>query len=226
MLGGVQFINAWMFLVLVEEFLSLQGRVVGELGPVGVTDLVAVPMLRIAALVLLFVAPLLTMRALAEERRSGTLPLLLTAPVSLSEIVLGKYLAVLALLLLSVLLTAAMPASLLAWTPLDLGKLAAGLLGLSLCAAAFAAAGLFTSSLTAQPGVAAVAAMGLLSLFWLLDVGGGESAGALRHLSLSAHLDELLRGVFASADLVYFLGFVTAFLTLTVRRLDAERRSG
>jgi ABC-2 type transport system permease protein len=222
-LAGVHFINAWMFLVLVEEFLLLQGRGVGAQGPVGVTDLVAVPMLRVAALVLILVAPLLTMRALAEERRSGTLPLLLTAPVSLSEIVLGKYLAVLTFLLLSVGLTAAMPLSLLAWSELDLGKLGAGILGVSLCAAAFSAAGLFTSSLTSQPGAAAFAAMGLLALTWLLDVGSSGAAGVLRHLSLSAHLDDLLRGVFDSADLVYFACFALAFIALTVKRLDSER---
>jgi len=223
-LGVVQVINAWMFLVLVEEFLSLQGRVVGASGPVGVTDLVVVPMLRLAAVVLVFVAPLLTMRSIAEERRNGTLPLLLTSPVSISEIVLGKFLGVLVFLLLSLSLTASMPLSLQLWTSLDVGKLVAGLLGVGLCAAVFAAVGIFTSALTAQPSVAALGAMGLLGLAWLIDVGGGDQAAVLHHLSLSAHLDQLLRGVFNSGDLVYFGCVVIAFMALTISRLDTERR--
>lgn len=222
-LGAMQIVNAWMFLVLVEEFLSLQGRVVGASGPVGVTDLVVVPLLRLATVVLILVAPLLTMRAIAEERRNATLPLLATAPVSITAIVLGKYVGVLVFLLLSVALTASMPLTLQLWTSLDVGKLVAGLLGVGLATAVFAAAGIFTSALTAQPSVAALGAMALLGLAWLIDVGGGGQAAALQHLSLSAHLDQLLRGVFDSSDLVYFGCATIAFLALAIRRLDTER---
>jgi ABC-2 type transport system permease protein len=130
-----------------------------------VTDLIAAPLLGDAAIVLLLVTPLITMRILSEERRNGTLSLLFSAPVSMTEIVLGKYLGLLGFLSsCSAMLMALMPLSLLGAGRLDFGLLAANLLGLLLIVAAFAAAGLYLSALTSQPTVAAIGSFGLLLL--------------------------------------------------------------
>jgi ABC-2 type transport system permease protein len=163
----------------------------------------------------------------SEERRAGTLPLLFSAPVSLTEIVLGKYVGILGFLGVMVLLLALMPLSLLFAGSLDLGLLAANLLGLSLMLGAFAAAGLYLSSITAQPTVAAVGSFGLLLLLWIIDWAGRMSPDAdttlFSHLSLQRHYQALLRGVFDTSDVIYFGLFILVFLVLSIRRLDADR---
>ncbi|MCB0074408.1 MAG: ABC transporter permease subunit, partial [Caldilineaceae bacterium] len=92
LLAVVQGLLAWIFLVLVDDFRDLQGRLAALDNAPGVTDLVAAPLFRVAAWMLLLLVPLLTMRLLSEERRTGTLDLLLSAPVGSAAIVLGKYL--------------------------------------------------------------------------------------------------------------------------------------
>ena len=227
-LAVVQFILAYLFLAQVDNFITLQPRLAGLEGAPGVTDLIVAPLLGDAAIVLLLVTPLITMRILSEERRNGTLSLLFSAPVTMTEIVLGKYLGVLAFFFILLAMVVFMPLSLLAGTPLDLGKLAAGVLGLGLLLAAFSAAGLYLSSLTEQPTVAAISTFGLLLLLWIIDwagKGGAEVSGLLHYLSLLRHYEPLLRGLVNSSDVLYYLLFVVTFLGLSIRRLDADRLS-
>ena len=226
-LAVVQVILGYVFLIQIELFMQWQPRLSGLPGAPGLTEIVVSPMLRTAGIVLMLVVPLLTMRLVSEERRSGTLSLLLSAPVAMSEIAVGKFLGVLGFLLCMVGMVALMPLSLLVGGSLDFGLFASGLLGLVLLTAGFAAAGLFLSSLTAQPTIAAVSTFGLLLLLWLLDWAGGtgtEGAGELfAYLSLLTHFDGLLKGVFDSRDVAYYVLFITAFLGLAIRRLDADR---
>ena len=228
-LAGAQLILAWIFLILVDEYLNLQGRLTNLDNPPGVTDLVVTPLLRAAALIGFVITPLITMRSISGERRNRTLPLLLSAPLGMREIVLGKYLGVVGFLLVLAGMAALMPLSLLAGTDLDTGKLAAGLLGLVLMLAAFAAAGVFISTLTAQPATAGIATFGLLLLLWLINAAGasGEQASTLfAYLSLVRHYDAFLRGLFDSTDFFYYLIFIVSFLELSVRRLLNERLLG
>ncbi len=225
-LGVLQFIVAYLFLAQLDGYMLVQPRLAGIEGAPGITDLVAAPLLGNVAVLLLLVTPLLSMRLLAEEQRAGTLSLLLSAPVSMSQIVLGKYLGLLGFLAVLLLMIALMPLSLLAGGSLDLGKLGAGLLGLGLALAAFAAAGLYMSSLTAQPTVAAVSTFGLLLLVWIIDWAGqarDEASALFGWLSLLRHYENLLKGLINSVDLVYYLLFIVTFLVLTLRRLDAKR---
>ena len=161
-LAVTQFIMAWLFLAQIETWLTLQPRLAAIEGAPGVADIVVAPLLANAAIVLLLITPLITMRSLSEEYRARTISLLFSAPVSMTEIVLGKYLGILGFFLAVLVMLALMPLSLMVGTDLDLGKLAAGLLGLSLMLSAFAAIGLYMSSLTEQPVVAAVTTFGLL----------------------------------------------------------------
>ncbi|MDG4555452.1 MAG: ABC transporter permease subunit [Candidatus Competibacter sp.] len=226
LLAVVQGLLAWIFLILVGDFRNLQGRLALLDNAPGVTDLVAAPLFRVAAWVLLLLTPLLTMRLLSEERRTGTLDLLLSAPVGSTAIVLGKYLGVVLFLSGLIVLVALMPLTLAAGAPLDSGKLLAGVLGLILLAGSFTAAGLYLSALTIQPALAAMATFGLLLLLWVVDMAGaGQKAlGSLfAYLSLSRHYDALLLGLFDSADVAYYLLFIAAFLGLTIRRLDDAR---
>ncbi|MEX0899302.1 MAG: DUF4350 domain-containing protein [Gammaproteobacteria bacterium] len=224
-LAVVQFLLAFVFLAQLEQFQLVQPQLLGSEGAPGVTDIVAVPVLATATSLLLLIVPLLTMRVFAEERRSGTLMLLRSSPVSTAQIVLGKYLGLVAMLAVLIGMVVLMPISLALGTTLDWGKLAAATLGLMLMVSAFAAAGLYLSTLTRQPMIAAVAAFGLLLLLWMIDWAGSAAqrfTDIVSYLSLIRHYQPLLRGVFDSADVVYYLLFVVLFIGLAIRRLDAE----
>ena len=226
-LAVVQFILGYMFLSQLEAYMMLQSQLVGVEGAPGLTQVVIAPILANAAIVLLLVVPMLTMRLISEERRTQTLTLLFSAPLSMTEIVLGKFLGVMGFLLIMLLLLALMPLSLLMGGSLDMGMLLAGLLGLFLLLAGFAAVGLFMSTLTEQPTIAAVSSFGVLLLLWILDWAGnsnlGEASGAFAYISILRHFEPLLKGVFDSSDVIYYLLFVIFFLGLSIRRLDADR---
>jgi ABC-2 type transport system permease protein len=220
------FILAYLFLTQIETYLSLQPRLAAIEGAPGVADIVIAPLFADAAMVLLLITPLITMRTISEERRNRTLSLLFSAPVSMTEIVLGKYLGVLSFFLILLGLLTLMPLSLLVGTDLDIGKLVAGLLGLTLVVAAFAAIGLYMSSLTEQPTVAAVTTFGLLLLLWIIDWAGNTDTGGsntLAQLSMLRHYEPLLKGLFNSADVAYYLLIIALFIGFTIRRMDATR---
>ena len=219
------FILAYLFLTQIETYISLQPRLAAIEGAPGVADIVIAPLFADAATVLLLITPLITMRTISEERRNRTLSLLFSAPVSMTEIVLGKYLGVLSFFLILLALLALMPLSLLVGTDLDMGKLAAGMLGLTLVVAAFAAIGLYMSSLTEQPTVAAVTTFGLLLLLWIIDWAGNTNgdSNTLAQLSMLRHYEPLLKGLFNSADVAYYLLVVALFIGFTIRRMDATR---
>jgi len=216
---------AYFFLLYIDLYLQLQPRLAAAPNAPGVTDIIVVPLFSTAATVLLLVTPLLTMRLISEERRSQTLSLLMSAPVSMTEIILGKFLGVFAFVLLMLSLIAVMPLSLLAGGEIDIGLWASGLLGLALLLASFCSIGLYVSTLTTQPTVAAVATFGLLLLLWVLNLAGstGNDGGVLSYLSMLSHYQPLLKGIFSSTDIVYYLLLIGACLVFSVRRLDADR---
>lgn len=227
-LAVVQVILSFLFLGRVELFQLYQTQLLAMNNPPGITEVVVPELLGNAAVILLLVVPLLTMRLISEERRNRTLTLLFSAPISMTEIVLGKYLGVAAFLLLVVALIALMPLSLLAGGGLDFGLLASGVLGLTLLLAGFTAVGLFVSTLTDHPTVAAIGTFGALLLFWILDW-SGQGAGSgnlLAYLSLFNHYKPFLDGVFNTTDAVYHVLLTATFLTFSVRRLDANRLGG
>ncbi len=192
----------------------------------GVADYMGGALYGFATIVLLLVMPLMTMRTFSEERRSGSLTLLLSSPATLVEIVMGKFMGVAGFTGALMVLLAAMPLSLMPGTDLDLGRIAAGLLGMFLMTLAFGAAGIFVSSLTREPTIAAVGSFGLLLLVWLIQIVSFQDipfAEVFGYLSLIGHFDSLRRGLFNSADVIYYVLFIVLFLWLTVQRLDLER---
>ncbi len=224
LLGIMQLILAWIFLIQLEGFMQVQPKLLGRADAPGLTDLIAAPLLETAATLLMLLTPLLTMRLISSELRSGTIDLLLSAPLSITRIVLGKYLTLLAFFFIAIVLTALMPLSLLIGANLDLGRLAAGLTGLFLLLALFGATGLFLSSMTRQPAVAATATYGLLLFLSILPQAGGEAVSPLfAWLSPSSHLRVLLSGLVQTSDLAYFLLLTAALLALAIRRLDSRR---
>lgn len=216
-ISGFIFVN--LLLTLIDEPRALSDYM-------GVSDYISAGVFGFATLLFLLVMPLMTMRLFAEERKSGSLTLLLAAPVSLTQIVLGKFLGLCVFMAAMLLILALMPASLAASVSLDYGRLAAGLLGMALMLMAFGAAGLFVSTLTREPTIAAVGGFALVLTFWLVDVLAYQDipfAEVFRHLSLIGHYENLRRGVFDTADIAYYLLFTATFLWAAVQRLEMER---
>ena len=220
---------AYFFLLTLQGFLVLMPKIAGNATAPGVTDLVALPLLRAIASVLLLVVPLLGMRAFAGDRQSGALPLLLTSGTSDAHVVLGKYFGLLAYLVLLILLALAMPLSLDVGTSLDLPRLAAAALGLILFAGALAALAVCASAYTQQPVVAAGFALVLNILLWMLDAGAryeGVTSSFINYLALPTHLEPFLHGIVATVDIVYFVLLAGVALALAARRLAASRVRG
>ncbi len=216
MLGVTQLILAYMFLTQIDYYLSIQPKLIGIPGAPGVTDLVVAPLFGNAAVILLLITPLLTMRVISDERRNKTISLLFSAPISITEIVLGKFMAIFAFLLIILFSIALMPLSLLTVGELDYGKFLACLLAMALLMASFNALGLYMSAIASQPTVAAVASFGALLLLWI-------SSHLFEYISIMRHFDNLLRGLINSTDVFYFVLFIAGFLVLSIRRLDNDR---
>jgi gliding motility-associated transport system permease protein len=197
---------------------------------INLTDVVIRPLVQNMSIVLLFVMPLLTMRLFSEEKKSGTIELLLTYPVTDLAVLFGKFLA--AALLLLVMLGGTLPFVLLLFgigDP-DPGTLLSGYLGLLLMGAAFMALGIFISSLTENQIIAAAVSFGSALLFWVLSWSStlsGEKVGAvLRQLSILEHLESFNKGILALSDLSFFVLFIAFFLFLTLRSLETHMWRG
>ena len=225
-LAVIQLILAWSFFTQIDFFFNIQSQLATLPNAPGVTDLVVMPTFEVASIILLMVTPLLTMRLISEERRNGTIALLLSSPISMTEIVLGKFAGIVLFMLIFITMISLMPLSLLMGTELDLGKLAAGMFALALLLSAFSAAGLYLSSLTSNPVVAAISSFGLLLLLWIINSNTGDASNTLDQLSLLGHFAPMLRGLIDTADVAYFILFIATFLLLTIRQLDSQRLQG
>ncbi len=179
-------------------------------------------------LILLF-APLLTMRLLAEERKLGTIELLLTAPVRDSEVILGKFLGSLGMLMVMLVLTFYYPILLKVFGDPDMGPIGTGYLGLFLLGCASLAVGLFASSVTSNQIVAAVVSGGILFASWFIGSAASLVPKALgnviNYLSLSYYFPNFMTGVIDTRGIIYYLSITALFLFLAVRSLENSRWS-
>ena len=226
-LAIVQFILAYSFLSQLQEFLLVQPKLAAIENAPGVTELVIAPLYGSAAFVMMLVTPLLTMRLISEERRNKSLALLLSAPVSMTEIIIGKYLGMLAFSGIMIFMMTLMPLSLYFTGDIDGGLLFTIVLGISLLLAAFISIGLYMSSLTAQPTIAAMSTFGVLIMLWIIDWAGSKAedsaSGLLEYFSILRHFEAFTKGVFNSSDFIYYVLFISLFLILSIRRLDGDR---
>ncbi len=188
------------------------------------------PLFSNVAVIALFVVPMMTMRAYAEEKRSGTIELLLTSPLTDVQIVAGKFLGALALYGVMLAVTLVHIAILFVYGEPEWRLVATGYLGLLLMGASFLSIGLFVSSLTKNQIVAVMGTFAALLLLWIVSW-FAESASptmqpVLRHLSIIEHFDNFSKGVIDVSDLTYYLSFIAFGLFLTVRSVDSERWRG
>lgn len=228
----LQLILGFGFLKRLDDFMQIQPQLLQAPNPPGVTELVVVPVYATCAIILLFAVPLLAMRLIAEERRNQTMVLLMSAPLSMTEIVLGKFCGLLGFLLLIVGITTLMPLALLAGGRLDFGLLASVVGGIALLAACFAAVGLYASSLTAQPISAAIIAFCLLlgmlltgetASDGLRERGWTVPAALAQVLSPLKNFESFAKGSLDSYSIACMVLLTVVFLVLSIRRLDAAR---
>jgi ABC-2 type transport system permease protein len=234
-LGVTQLIMGYWFLRLVEEFVDRQSQFIHMANPPGATELIATQLFATAAALFLFVIPLLAMRLIAEERRNQTMVLLVSAPVSMTDIVLGKFWGIMAFLALMIALMALMPLTLALGTRLDYGLLASLVLGLLLLAGCFSAVTLYFSCLTAHPMLAALG--GFAALLGTIMVGTVAEEGLrirgipipgsmMRVLAPIKNFEPLSRGLLDSYAIACSVLMTVLFLALAVRQLDAGRWKG
>jgi ABC-2 type transport system permease protein len=225
-LAVLQFIFAWFFLARLEAFLDIQPQLAQLANPPGVTITVAAPLFYTAALLLMMLVPMFTMRLIAEERRNQTLTLLLASPLSGRHIVLGKFAGLLIFLLAMITSIPLMAYSLALGTHLDNGLLLANCMGLILLTASYVALGLYISSLTTQPVIAAIGALAVLVGLWLADIGAPAAESPWHQFSPLYHFQNFNAGLLDSSDTAYFILFTSVFLLLTMKRLHNNRVYG
>ncbi|HUS17893.1 MAG TPA: ABC transporter permease [Chloroflexia bacterium] len=178
---------------------------------------------------LLFVGPALTMRLLAEEQRTGTLELLLTAPVRDWEVVVGKYIGVLLFWLAMVASTFVYPIILKLVGNPDMGPIFSGYLGLILLGAAFLALGVFTSSLSSNQVIAYIIGFVILLTLWIIGFltpvlpAGSQLSNFLTALSVTQHFEDFGKGVIDAANILFYLSLVVAALFATIQIMEARR---
>jgi ABC-2 type transport system permease protein len=207
--------------------ISVQSMAMGRSFPMDVNEMIIRPLLLNTSVIGLFLIPMIAMRLFAEEKRSGTIELLLTSPVHDAEIVIGKWLAALCLYATLLLISLANIAFLFLYGKPDWRPMAAGYLGLVLQAGALLAIGAFISTLTKNQIVAGITTFGVCLLLWVFEwVGGYETAvwaKAMAYMSVVAHFEPFAKGVIDSKDAVYFLSLIFLGLFLSVRSLESLR---
>lgn len=225
LLCAVQLVVAFIFLQDLSDYIEQQSKINPESMPDGASIAVIAKMFASAGFIMILVVPLVTMRMVADERRNNTLPLLLSSPVTSTEIILGKYVGVMGFFLVMHFMLALMPLSLFLGGTIDLGIFSSNMLALFLLLCSFTAVGVYFSSLTSEPTIAASTTLGVLLLLWILNivVPGAEGFSWLGYLSAQNHYGVLLQGVFNSLDIIYFLLVTFLFLVLSIRRLNYER---
>jgi ABC-2 type transport system permease protein len=229
------YFNSPIFWVLSAAFLAFFGLVFqgyirqSELQGAPAPQADMSPLLGLVGVILLFVTPLLAMRLLSEEQRSGTLELLMTAPVRDWQVVAGKWLAALTVLVVMLGMTlfhVGIMQNLAQDKGLAFGPLAASYLGLLLLGAALLALGVLTSALTQNQVVAAFLGIMLVMVLWFLPfLAGSESTvgQVLAYLGLTEHYNNFGQGIVDSRDVIYFLSVTLGALYLATRILESRR---
>jgi gliding motility-associated transport system permease protein len=231
-LTGFLLLGGWFFFNLLARFnfllnLYLSFRNPEAMQRLNLNDFVIAPLLHNLSVILVILVPVITMRSFAEEKRTGTYELLMTSPLSVTEIVLGKFFGALAFVFFMLLLTGVYPLILVLYGNPEMGVILSGFLGLLLLATAFVAVGLLTSSFTENQIIAAVSCLvALLLLYvisWPADTAGETMGAMLKYASLTEHFSELVKGIIDTRDLAYFASVIVLALFLTQRSVESLR---
>ena len=209
-------------LVEMSAMISLRGRELPNLNQTVIEGVY-----QTMVVILVFLIPLLTMRTIAEEKKKGTFELLITSPVSVSQVVLGKFLSIAIVLIIMLSVNLIFPALLITYGDPEILPIVSGFLGLVLCSLGFASIGMAVSSFTENQVVAGVISMVTLLLLYVIQAPaeslGGTAAEVVRYLSPVDQLQDLLRGIITLKSITYFVSLIVVGLFLSQRALEAYR---
>ena len=229
-MGFFALLFGYFFLAHLEYFVqsSMQAQQSGS--PVNVNQYMIRPLLQNVALINLFLLPMITMRSYAEEKRSGTIELLLTSPVSDLEIILGKFFGALGLYVAMLAVTLLYIGVLFVFGNPEWRPLVAAYLGLLLMGGAFVSIGLLISSTTGNQIVAGTVTFVVFLLLWIIgwfaDSAGPTIGPITSYLSITEHFDDFAKGIIDTKHVVYYLSLITFGLFLTAKSVDTERWRG
>jgi ABC-2 type transport system permease protein len=222
------YLTSPMAYIIISIFLVLSGFLFGNSSST-YSETSIRGFLQIGSLLLLLLIAVLTMRLLAEEKKLGTIELLLTAPVRDAEIILGKFFGSLGIIMVMLVLTFYYPILLAVFGSPDIGPIVAGYLGLFLLSCASLAIGIFASSLTSNQIVAAVVTGGILFGLWFLgslaDYLPSAMGDVIGYFSLSTYFPDFMTGIIDTRGIVYYLSVTALFLFLAIRSLENSRWS-
>lgn len=230
-IGFFALVFGWFYIVSLTFFMqaSMQMGMPGS-GQINVNNMAIRPLLQNVAVVALFVLPLITMRTYAEEKRTGTIELLLTSPLTDFQIIMGKFLGAVALYSLMLAVTAIHIIILFIYGNPEWKPIVSGYVGLLLMGASFISIGLLISSVTRNQIVAGMVTFAVLLLLWTVswmsDSAGPVMQKVLEALSITSHFDDFSKGVIALNHVVYYVSFITFGLFLTAKSVDSERWRG
>lgn len=222
-------ISGYFFYVAVVYFvqMGIQSAMMGQSQPMNVNESVIRPLFSNISVIGLFVIPMITMRLFAEEKRTGTIELLITSPITDWEIILGKWLAALALYAAILAITCLSILTLFIYGQPDWRPVAVGYLGLLLQGGCLLAIGTFISTWTRNQIVAGVAGFSVCLLLWVLDwvssFQDSVAAKVVSYMSVLQHFDSFSKGVLDSKDILYYLSAIFLGLFLTGRSLESLR---
>ena len=228
-LAGFTLIMGWMFVNTVQHYAqqSLQMQQFNPGKGIPLVDGVIRPLYGNMNVVFLLLLPFITMRLFAEERKNNTIELLMTSPLTLWEIILGKFLSAFLLMLAMIMVTLTYPAMLFSITTPDLGPILTSILGTVLLTTCYLSVGILFSAMTENQIVAGALTFSACLFFWLVNWASASSgsvvAEVLTYLSLIAHFNNLSQGLIVSTDIIFYLSFIFLGLFLTHRVLDSFR---
>jgi ABC-2 type transport system permease protein len=213
------------------NFFSFQSFQAGQMQAMGVNlnlnEMVIEPSFHNMSVILMMIIPIITMRSFADEKKMKTFRLLLSSPVHLREIIVGKFLACMVVVTVMVLISSYSIGFLFLLGEPELGPIVTGYLGILLMAGCYVSVGVFASSLTDNQIVAAVLTFGFSLFMWVIGWGAqatGSTAGqVLQFLSIVEHMEHFLKGLVDTSDLVYYFSFIFLSLFLCHRVLDSNR---
>ena len=231
LIGFFALLFGWFFYVPLA-FFEQQSMQMGmnPTQPLNINQMLVGPTLMNTTVIMLFLFPLITMRTYSEEKRSGTIELLLTSPITDVQIILGKFLGAMLLYAAMLAVTTIHIAILFIYGNPEWKPIVTGYLGLLLMGGCFLSLGLFISSLTKNQIVAAMATFAVFLMLWIINwIGtfvGPTTQSVLAHLSLTEHFDDFAKGIIDTKHVIYYLSFMAFGLFLTAKSVDSERWRG
>ncbi len=227
-MAGFLLISGFFFFSLLQQYNTVlqQAAMMPDVSP-NLNEWVVVPFYQTLEIILIFIIPILTMRSVAEEKRQGTFELLATSPISVGEIVWGKFFGVSFVCVAMLLLGFIFPAVLIVFADPEVPPIFIGFLGMLLFSLSFVALGVAVSTTTKSQTVAGIVSLVALLLLYIIDAPAaklGEGAAAVfRYMAPSNHSQQMLKGVLAGGDMLYFFSLIALGIFISNRVLDAGR---